>query len=205
MAKNRENMGGPTQGRNDPPTDDRNNDKQPSGMSAQSQSSPIADEERSNRDGDPLSDHGVSRRGTQPDGDEQNQGGGGPAPVSIDVQVNTDSSIEGPEALIADVESSINSGLARFAGRITRVEVHLSDQNGGKGGTDDKRCMIEARIEGLQPIAVTDTSGTINQAVDGAVGKLKRAIQSTLGKLRDNRPTPDGGEIANLPDPKTSS
>jgi ribosome-associated translation inhibitor RaiA len=199
MAKNRENMGGPTQGRKDPPTDDRNNDKQPSGMSAQSQSSPIADEERSNRDGDPRSDHGVSRKGPAPDEDAENQGGNAPAPVSIDVQVNTDSSIEGTESLIANVESSINSGLARFAGRITRVEVHLSDQNAGKGGTDDKRCMMEARLEGLQPIAVTDSSGTVIQAVDGAVGKLKRAIQSTLGKLRDNRPTPDVGEMADVP------
>ncbi|MFN2442368.1 MAG: HPF/RaiA family ribosome-associated protein [Thermoanaerobaculia bacterium] len=192
MAKNRENMGGPTQGRNDTPTDDRNNEKQPSGMSAQSQSSPIADEERSNRDGDPLSDHGVSRRSPRPDDSEEDTGQSASSQVKpIDVQVNTDSSIDGTEALIANVEASINSGLARFAERITRVEVHLSDQNAGKGGTDDKRCMLEARLEGLQPIAVTDTSGTIVQAVDGAVGKLKRAIQSTLGKLRDNRPSPD--------------
>lgn len=199
MAKNRENMGGPTQGAKDTPTEDRNNDKQPSGMSAQSQSSPIADEERSNRDGDPLSDHGVSRRGAESDEDGEDQGGKAPAPASIDVQVNTDSSINGTESLIASVESSVNSGLARFAGRITRVEVHLSDQNAGKGGTDDKRCMMEARLEGLQPIAVTDTSATTMQAVDGAAGKLKRAIQSTLGKLRDSRPTADVGEIAELP------
>ena len=198
MAKNRENMGGPTQGRKDPPTEDRNNDKQPSGMSAQSQSSPIADEERSNRDGDPLSDHGVSRKGAASDKAGETDGGNAPPPVSIDVQVNTDSSIDGTESLAANVESSINSGLARFAGRITRVEVHLSDQNAGKGGTDDKRCMMEARLEGLQPIAVTDTAATIMQAVDGAVGKLKRSIQSTLGKLRDSRPTPDAGEMAEM-------
>lgn len=126
---------------------------------------------------------------------EENQGGN--AAVSIDVQVNTDSSIHGTESLIANVESSVNSGLAHYAGRITRVEVHLSDQNAGKGGTDDKRCMMEARLEGLQPIAVTDTSATIMQAVDGAVGKLKRVIQSTLGKLRDKRP--DVVEVAELP------
>jgi hypothetical protein len=62
MAKDRNNMGGPTQKPKDEPTDDRNNDKQPSGISARSQSSPIGDEERSNRDEDPKSDHGVSRR-----------------------------------------------------------------------------------------------------------------------------------------------
>ncbi|HUF16694.1 MAG TPA: hypothetical protein VMS12_01480 [Thermoanaerobaculia bacterium] len=62
MAKDRNNMGGPTQGSNDEPTEDRDNVKQPSGMSAQSQSGSIGDEERSNRDDDPVSDHGVSRK-----------------------------------------------------------------------------------------------------------------------------------------------
>jgi ribosome-associated translation inhibitor RaiA len=203
MAKDRENMGGPTQGSNDPPTADRNNDKQPSGMSAQSQSSPIGDEERSNRDRDPLSDHGVSRvvRADEPDP-------GLPAsssektPQPIDVRVNTDSSIEGNEALEAKVQATVSSALARFAGRLTRVEVHLTDQNRGKGGSDDKRCMIEARLEGLEPIAVTDTAGTIAQAVDGAAGKIRRSIENTLGKLRDRRPEADLGEIApDLPNP----
>ncbi len=67
MAKDRENMGGPTQGAKDEPTEDRDNDKQPSGMNAQSQSGSIGDEERSNRDEDPTSDHGVSRKGEKQD------------------------------------------------------------------------------------------------------------------------------------------
>ena len=63
MNRKREDVGGPSQRPKDEPTEDRDNDKQPSGMNAQSQSSPIADEERSNRDDDPTSDHGVSRKG----------------------------------------------------------------------------------------------------------------------------------------------
>lgn len=193
MAKDRKNMGGPTQGSNDAPTPDRDNDKQPSGMSAQSQSSPISDEERSNRDGDPLSDHGVSRRETR-----QDERSASPSPgsvdseeaPSIDVIVNTDSSVEGSEPLTAKVQSAVASSLARFSSRLTRVEVHLTDQNRGKGGNDDKRCMIEARLEGLQPIAVTATAGTVAQAVDAAVRKAARSIESTLGKLRDRRPMP---------------
>jgi hypothetical protein len=35
------------------------------------------------------------------------------------------------------------------------VEVHLSDENGKKGGSHDKRCMMEARLEGHQRGALT--------------------------------------------------
>ena len=62
MAREQNNAGGPTQSPKDDPTEDRDNDKQPSGMNAQSQSGSIGDEERSNRDDDPENDHGLSRR-----------------------------------------------------------------------------------------------------------------------------------------------
>jgi hypothetical protein len=42
--------------------------------------------------------------------------------------------------------------------------------------------MMEARLEGRQPIAVTDEADTVVQAVDGAAGKLARLIESTLGR-----------------------
>jgi hypothetical protein len=37
---------------------------------------------------------------------------------------------------------------------ITRIEVHLSDENGKKEGHNDIQCILEARIEGRDPIAV---------------------------------------------------
>ena len=63
MNRKREDVGGPSHRQKEEPTEDRDNDKQPSGMNAQSQSGSIGDEERSNRDDDPKSDHGVSRKG----------------------------------------------------------------------------------------------------------------------------------------------
>jgi len=45
--------------------------------------------------------------------------------------------------------------------------------------------MLEARIEGRQPIAVTHQAASLDQAVDGAAGKLTRLIESDLGRLRD--------------------
>ena len=80
--------------------------------------------------------------------------------------------------------------LGRFADKVTRVEIHLSDVNSQKGGENDKRCLMEARVTNRQPVAVTEQAATRDQAVDGAAQKLKRSLDSTLGKLSEHQSTP---------------
>ncbi len=100
------------------------------------------------------------------------------------VQINTDSNIEGSSELTERLEASVRSGLERFGDKITRVEVHLRDQNSDKkSGTHDMDCTLEARVAGLQPVAVSHQSATVEEALDGAVGKMKRSLESTLGRL----------------------
>ena len=84
-----------------------------------------------------------------------------------------------------EAEDIVESGLARFGDQITRVEVHLSDVNGLKHGVDDKRCLLEARLAGLQPLAVSDQADTLHSAITGATRKLVRSLDSTLGRLND--------------------
>jgi ribosome-associated translation inhibitor RaiA len=103
------------------------------------------------------------------------------------IQINTDSNIEGREELTSHVKGVVEGALSRFSDRITRVEVHLSDQNSDKSGQDDKRCMMEARLEGRQPTAVTHQAASLDDAVDGAADKLKRSLESTLERLKDDR------------------
>jgi ribosome-associated translation inhibitor RaiA len=45
------------------------------------------------------------------------------------------------------------------------------------------RCLLEARLAGLQPVTVSHQAATMEQAVDGAVDKLKRSLDSTLERL----------------------
>lgn len=109
------------------------------------------------------------------------------------IQVNTDASIEGREALATQVGATVEQALQHFQDRITRVEVHLSDQNAGKGGQFDKRCVIEARLEGRQPIAATSEAATLDQAVSEGADKIARLIDSQLGRVARNhraQPTP---------------
>lgn len=100
----------------------------------------------------------------------------------MQIQVNTDDNIEGDDALIAQVEADVRDGLSRFADQITRVEVHLSDENANKGGSDDQRCMIEARPMGRQPMAVTHQSSSIHEASAGALQKMVSKLQSSFGR-----------------------
>lgn len=105
----------------------------------------------------------------------------------MQIQVNTDKNIEGHEELVAQVEATVTKSLSHFSAHVTRVEVHLSDENGDKNGRYDKRCMMEARLEGRQPTAVTCEAATLAQAVAGAADKLKSSLQSTLDQLHEHR------------------
>ena len=98
------------------------------------------------------------------------------------IQVNTDHNIHGHEALIEQIEATVETTLRHLSEHITRVEVHLTDENARKGGSTDKRCMMEARLEKHQPIAVTEEAASLDEAVDGAADKLKRLLDHTLGR-----------------------
>lgn len=101
------------------------------------------------------------------------------------IQINTDHNIEGYEALATHLRSIVADTLSRISSHITRVEVHVSDENGHKNGKNDKRCMMEARLENRRPVAVTCHAETLHQAVEGAAEKLIRSIESDLNRLHD--------------------
>lgn len=105
----------------------------------------------------------------------------------MQIQVNTDKNIEGREELVAQVEAAVAKALSHVSTHVTRVEVHLSDENGDKGGHDDKRCMMEARLEGRPPTAVTCEAATVADAVAGAADKLKHSLERTLERLHEHR------------------
>lgn len=104
------------------------------------------------------------------------------------IHLNTDNHISASEGLSERADRVVGGALERFADRVTRVEAHVSDVNSHKNGDGvDKRCMLEARVAGHQPIAVTEDAETVEQALSGAAQKLKRALDSMFGKL-DRRP-----------------
>jgi ribosome-associated translation inhibitor RaiA len=101
------------------------------------------------------------------------------------IQLNTDKNIAGDERLESYLSSIIKEELSNFSDHITRIEVHLADENSLKNGEDDKRCMFEARIENKQPIAVTSHANTVEAAVTDALEKLKASLETIEGRLKN--------------------
>jgi hypothetical protein len=100
------------------------------------------------------------------------------------VQVNTSNGIDNKESLERWATEYLNEHLARFDRDITAIEVQLSDENHGpKGGSSDKRCMMEARINGHPPVAVKNFAANQDLAFRGAAEKLASALDHALGKL----------------------
>lgn len=104
----------------------------------------------------------------------------------MQIQVNAQDAAGG-DRLSDRIETMVAAGLARFAAQITRVEVHLGDENATKGGAADKRCVIEARPTSHQPVTVTHHAETIALALDGALDKAKRALGKALAARTDHK------------------
>lgn len=98
-------------------------------------------------------------------------------------QLNTDAHIDGDDRLAEIAETTITRALGHLTGRLTRIEVHLADANGAKGGPDDIQCKIEARPEGMQPQTVTHADADVAAALRGAGKKIRALLDSEFGKL----------------------
>ena len=82
------------------------------------------------------------------------------------------------------VTATVEVTLERYLLDLTRVIVHVTDENGGKSGPKDKRCKMEARPKGHQPILVSHDANELTLAVEGAATKLQHALEHLFGKLR---------------------
>lgn len=101
----------------------------------------------------------------------------------MQIQINTTNEVEGRAALLSHAEDQVRQRLSRFESRLTRIEMHLGDENGARNTAGDKRCVLEARPTGLAPVTVTDHGNTLEEAMSGALKKIVNSLETTFGKL----------------------
>lgn len=103
--------------------------------------------------------------------------------IDMQIQINTDKNISGDEALAKSVEDILRFDLSSFSHQISRIEIHLSDENSAaKSGMTDKRCLLEVRLAGEHPVAVSEHARTVGEAVTGATQKMANLLEAELGK-----------------------
>lgn len=105
----------------------------------------------------------------------------------LTIIVNSSNNIDIGETKKQEISAVIERRLGRFADRLTRIEAHIGDETGPKSVGMDKRCMLEARPEGMHTLNVTEHAATVDQAVSSATHKLERMIDDTFQRLESKQ------------------
>lgn len=123
----------------------------------------------------------------------------------MQIEVSTGNQVTGSQEFISQVEATVTDDLSRFGDRITRVIVHFGDENSAvKHGDNDKRCSVEVRLGGHQPIAATGHGSSLEQALNSSMDKVVTSVGRTLERIDDPKGrTPAGGppeELEEVPE-----
>jgi ribosome-associated translation inhibitor RaiA len=123
----------------------------------------------------------------------------------MNIELRTDKNIQNSDRLITYVRAELNQEFQRHSEKITHFSVHLSDENGDKGGDDDIKCMIEARPAGLKPVVVNYRGHNVDTAIHGAIDRLKRSLEHTFEKNEKPRGAQpafvdDDGDLSDIDD-----
>lgn len=114
----------------------------------------------------------------------------------MQIQIHKGKQVEVGEDFNEFVTTEIETKLKRFEDRITRYEVHFADENSSsKSSDDDKRCVIEARPNGMQPVSVTAHAATVRFALEAAIDKMKTLLGRTMDKLSHTKGRTALGDI----------
>jgi len=96
------------------------------------------------------------------------------------IQVNY-GDVERSDAIDEFVHDKVTKELGHLADKLTRVEVHLRDDNSSaKSSSNDKRCTMEARPAGRKPLTVEHAGDDLYTVIAESAGKLSRAVKKNV-------------------------
>lgn len=104
----------------------------------------------------------------------------------MNIIINTDSHVKGSEEFKERFTNEVDNSLKRYEELITRVDVFASDENRGKQGPNDKKCVVEVRLKGQDPLVVSHLADTLDHALNGALNKINSVLATKVGKLQNH-------------------
>jgi putative sigma-54 modulation protein len=97
--------------------------------------------------------------------------------------------VEWSEEVRRHVERRLRFALERFEPRLMRAAVHVSDENGPRGGID-KRCRVLLRLRRHGELIVEVDDADLLAAVDRAADRAAHALVRELDRRRADRHHP---------------
>ena len=98
----------------------------------------------------------------------------------IDVQARNFSLTD---AISTHTHQKLETMLHHFGDKILKVVVHLSDDNGPKGGVD-KHCHIHVEMKKLPTVVIEDSEENLYTAIDNATHRAERAVRKSVEKVQ---------------------
>lgn len=103
----------------------------------------------------------------------------------MQIQVHSNHTVQTPSSLEDWVRRELGQALNRFSDELTGLEVHLEDIDASRTSADHKRCTLQARLRGHEPVAVQHAGKRLDEALHGACDKLLRSLDRALARQRD--------------------
>lgn len=102
----------------------------------------------------------------------------------MQIQINA-GDVHTSESIQQRVEQELEAALDQWRDRVTRVEVHLHDDDGPKHSDTDKRCVMEVRLAGRQPMVVEHSCDDMYTSIQAAASKLRKVVGRAVERERD--------------------
>ncbi len=104
--------------------------------------------------------------------------------MSIELRIGGDLHLSSSERTL--LEDRIHLALSRFRLRLGRVTVHVSDENGPRGGVDKHVVLVVALREG-EPVVVEDRGEQLRPLILRATARASQALERAAGRARASR------------------
>jgi putative sigma-54 modulation protein len=104
----------------------------------------------------------------------------------MNVNVHLSHDIPDTVELREHIDRRLGFALGKFGDKVNQIAIHLTDQNGPKGGID-VRCKIHVQLHPQGSLLIEQDESSPEHAVDSAVHRLGQAIRRELDRQRDSR------------------
>ena len=98
----------------------------------------------------------------------------------IDVQARNFSLTD---SINTHIREKLEHMIHNFGDRLLKITVHLSDDNGPKGGID-KHCHIHVDMKKLPTVVIKDSEENLYTAIDKACHRAERAVRKSIEKVQ---------------------
>ena len=85
------------------------------------------------------------------------------------------------EAIKTHTEEKLEPMIHHYGDRIINVHVHLSDENGPKGG-ETKHCLIHVELQKMPTVVIEDSEENLYAAIDNCCHRAERAVRKAMEK-----------------------